>query len=51
MKINNPKQNPKSNTNDKGIPNSPDGFYPGILDSDLITMYKIRHKHRPQGDA
>jgi hypothetical protein len=43
MKINNPKQNPKSNTNDKGIPNSPDGFYPGILDSDLITMYKIRH--------
>ncbi len=38
MKINNPKQTPKSNTDDKGISNSPAGFYPGILDSDPITM-------------
>jgi hypothetical protein len=38
MKINNPKQNPESNTKDKGISNNPAGFYPGILDSHAITM-------------
>jgi len=38
LKINNPKQNPRNTIKDKIISNNPAGFYPGILDSDPITM-------------